>query len=246
MGLKEILDAQRAKEAQAKQPMKGGDVDTSRGNTQAGIHTTTRQDNPVPQVASPTPAPAAGAFKPKIGMKLGPKPPGEKKDEKVTIPAPRPEAQAQNKGNQQDTKSVVLPNVQTGNGVDKGIRNDAGGTKSAEVTPAVSIPEVAGELPEGVIELKKNIAFLSANIEQKELVGQVVRTILVQLRRNPQFSTHMVDTDFDVITRGFRRSAVIAARKKTEKREATAAKKKDKSEFSDFMDSSNFSMDLDD
>jgi len=236
MGLKEILDAQRAKEAQAKQPMKGGDVDTSRGNTQAGIHTTTRQDNPVPQVASPTPAPAAGAFK--IGIRKS----MEKKDEKVaTAPqAPPTPAQTPSVG---PIKSVVLPNISGGNGASDGLRKDAHTNGPSAV---ISIPETPGELPEGVIELKKNIAFLSANIEQKELVGQVVRTILVQLRRNPQFSTHMVDTDFDVITRGFRRSAVIAARKKTEKREATAAKKKDKSEFSDFMETSNFSMDLDD
>ena len=77
-------------------------------------------------------------------------------------------------------------------------------------------------------ELKQNLDFLANNIEQKDLVGQVVRTIGQQLAANPQFDTLLKKADFNLIVRGFRRAYNVAARKKVEGGEKRNSKDKDK------------------
>lgn len=96
-------------------------------------------------------------------------------------------------------------------------------------------PEIAATFETGLAELRKNLDFLSANMEQKDLVGQVVRTIMIQLTKNPTFSSKMSDTDYDTLTRGFRRAHNVAKRKAEEKKTVKAGKKREVNEFADFM-----------
>lgn len=68
-------------------------------------------------------------------------------------------------------------------------------------------------------ELKRNLEYLANNITQKELVGQIIRTIAIQLRQNPQLTPFMTDADVDLVVRGIRAAYEIAARKRAEKSE---------------------------
>jgi hypothetical protein len=74
-------------------------------------------------------------------------------------------------------------------------------------------------------ELRKNLDFLAANIEQQELVRQIVATIAIQLRQNPALKEYMKDADVDLVVRGLRRSYNVAKRAKTEKAELKTKKK---------------------
>lgn len=79
--------------------------------------------------------------------------------------------------------------------------------------------------------LKGHLIFLAENIEQKELVAQVVRTIAVQLQQTPELVPLMSNADVDLVVRGLRRSYSIAARKKSENKDARAKKTVDTSEL---------------
>lgn len=79
--------------------------------------------------------------------------------------------------------------------------------------------------------LRANLKYLADNIEQKELVGQIVRTIAVQLKQNPELTPLMTDGDVDLMVRGLRRSFAIVARKKSEDREKKAGKDKGTNEL---------------
>lgn len=70
-----------------------------------------------------------------------------------------------------------------------------------------------------VESLRKNLEYLALNIEQKELVGNVVRTIAMQLRSQPELIPYMKEADVDLVVRGLRRSYNVAVRVKTEKAE---------------------------
>lgn len=70
-----------------------------------------------------------------------------------------------------------------------------------------------------VESLRKNLEYLALNIEQKELVGNVVRTIAMQLRSQPELIPYMKEADVDLVVRGLRRSYNVAVRAKTEKAE---------------------------
>lgn len=108
----------------------------------------------------------------------------------------------------------------------------------------VQLTEAPKDLTDaGVAELRRNLEYLAQNIDQREIVGQVVRTIAVQLAENPQFSTSMVNADFDLLVRGLRASHKVAAYKKTEKTTTRAKAKVDVDEFSNFMKDSGFSLD---
>lgn len=72
--------------------------------------------------------------------------------------------------------------------------------------------------------LRRNLEYLANNIEQVELVGQIVRTIAVQLRQNPALSSYMKDEDVNLVVRGLRRSYNIAMRRRVEKVEKKSNK----------------------
>lgn len=79
--------------------------------------------------------------------------------------------------------------------------------------------------------LKGHLIFLANNIEQKDLVAQVVRTIAVQLQNSPELVGQMSNADVDLVVRGLRRSYAVAARKKQENKEAKIKKGTDTSEL---------------
>lgn len=92
--------------------------------------------------------------------------------------------------------------------------------------PIMSITQVGipDDLKIDVEALRKNLNYLAANIEQKELIGQVVRTIAVQLRSNPRICTFMQNTDYDLIVRGLRRAFNVRAYAKQQKKDEKVKK----------------------
>jgi hypothetical protein len=81
------------------------------------------------------------------------------------------------------------------------------------------------------IELKRNLEYLANNIEQKELVGQIVRTIALQLKQSPELTPYMTDANVDLVVRGLRRSYSIVARKKSEAAEKRKSGSKNNDEL---------------
>lgn len=106
-------------------------------------------------------------------------------------------------------------------------------TKTPEIT--IEAPIVPAGPSADIAQLRANLDYLAANIDQRELVGQVVRTIAVQLKSNPVLGEGMVDADFDLLIRGLRKCYIVAARNKSEKRVAKAAKSADADEIGDMM-----------
>lgn len=74
-------------------------------------------------------------------------------------------------------------------------------------------------------ELKRNLAYLANNIENKDLVADVVRTIAVQIKNYPELFPHMTRGDVNLMVRGLRMAYQIAAMKKQEKK--SSVKKND-------------------
>lgn len=79
--------------------------------------------------------------------------------------------------------------------------------------------------------LRGHLSFLAANITQKELVAQVVRTIAVQLQKTPELVGKMSEADVDLVVRGLRYAYSIAARKKAEIKETKSKNKADTSDL---------------
>lgn len=103
----------------------------------------------------------------------------------------------------------------TGNGDIKNI-NGAGTVNSNSASQAAD----AQKTNDGQIDvesLRNDLTYLANNIEQREIVGQVVRKIAQQLRQTPELTPYMTDADMDLMVRGLRSAYSIAARKKTEK-----------------------------
>lgn len=94
--------------------------------------------------------------------------------------------------------------------------------KIEETTPTktneTNTPQPNGKID--TTELRRNLEYLANHIEQKELVGQIVRTIAVQLKQSPELTPYMSDADVDLVVRGLRRAYAIVARKKSEARDA--------------------------
>ena len=89
------------------------------------------------------------------------------------------------------------------------------------------------DLPHNTVEdLRQNLAFLAANIENKDLVKQAVRTVAGMLAANPQFSTQMPmqRSDFNLLVKGVRRSYEMAARKKAQRQETRQKSEADQDE----------------
>lgn len=74
-------------------------------------------------------------------------------------------------------------------------------------------------------ELKRNLAYLANNIENKDLVADVIRTIAVQIKNYPELFPHMTRGDVNLMVRGLRMAYQTAAMKKQEKK--SSVKKND-------------------
>lgn len=82
-----------------------------------------------------------------------------------------------------------------------------------------------------IAALKTHLTFLENNIEQKEIVAQVVRTIAIQLQNSPELVKGMSNAEVDTVVRGLRSAYNIAARKKSENKEAKQKKGADTSDL---------------
>lgn len=102
--------------------------------------------------------------------------------------------------------------------------------KPAAILPVT--PPDPGITDEVLLEVKKNIKFVSEHIGDKELVQQVTRKILEQIRKNPHFRSALMPTEINMIVAAIRRSFSVAAMKKIEGKE----KKKKRSDAVDAID----------
>lgn len=84
---------------------------------------------------------------------------------------------------------------------------------------------------ESLDTLRKSLAYLADNIEYPEVVASTVRTLGQQLKEKPELAAFMLNGEFDLLVRGFRRAYQTASRQKTEQREKKASKVKGASEF---------------
>lgn len=129
------------------------------------------------------------------------------------------------------------------------IPNDMGKQLEAYEQVVKALPSLTSTLPtEGPVadleKMRANLKYLAENIEQKDLVGQVIRTIAVQLKSNPAIGDGMVDSDFDLIVRGLRKAYMVAARKKTETRGKAIAKTKEVDEISAMFKDAGINLDF--
>jgi hypothetical protein len=81
-------------------------------------------------------------------------------------------------------------------------------------------------------ELKSNLKYLAENIENRELVAQVVRTIALQLKNNRELTPHMANSDVNLMVRGLKAAYATAAFKKQEKSEKRTKTQKGADELS--------------
>lgn len=79
--------------------------------------------------------------------------------------------------------------------------------------------------------LRKNLAFLAANMEEKEVLGQVLRTTVRQIQQHPELSAIMIDNDYDLIVAAARRTTKYVQRKKEEGTEKRGKKAQEKEEL---------------
>jgi hypothetical protein len=112
--------------------------------------------------------------------------------------------------------SEVQPSQSGGQNNNSASSNSGAETSASQTADAQKTNDGAID----VEELRRNLDYLANNIEQKELVGQVVRTIATQLHKNTSLQKFMRDSDVDLVVRAVRSSYQIAARKKTEKAES--------------------------
>jgi hypothetical protein len=129
-----------------------------------------------------------------------------------------------------NSSSVVANKEETKTHEETGVKSQ--GENGAEKSASQSAD--AQKINDGIIgleELRHNLTYLANNIEQKELVGQIVRTIAQQLANSPELTPYMTNADVNLMVRGLRRGYQIAARKKAEQKEARASKTKDTSEL---------------
>lgn len=91
--------------------------------------------------------------------------------------------------------------------------------------------------------LKKNLAFLAANLDEPQIVGQILRTTVRQIQAAPELSAIMIDSDFDLIVLGARKAGRYVQRKKEEKSDARTKKQSQKAELEAFLKDSGIDLD---
>jgi hypothetical protein len=131
---------------------------------------------------------------------------------------------------------------------EKPVTSSPSGATNGQAVPALSQPpQGTGTLPvqqqglpatfteDETETLKKNLAFLAANLDEKEIIGQVLRTTVKQIQEHPELNAVLIDSDFDLIVAAARRSMKFAVRKKEEKSDKRTAKKQGADELAAFL-----------
>ena len=206
LSLRELLDKQRAdREAKEKG---GGAVESVPGNI--ATSTRTGHDVAVPQAASPSPAPAA------------PTPPPPKRSMFSSLSgAPANVTQTETPSPQTQVAAEAKPP----NGQSHVVHGAGSGNSPS--SPTLSADETEN--------LRRNLAFLAANLDEKEIIGQVLRTTVRQIQQHPELNAIMIDSDFDLIVQAARRSMKFTARKKEDKADVKATKKSKKDELDSWL-----------
>ena len=95
-----------------------------------------------------------------------------------------------------------------------------------------------------IAELKSNLEYLAANIENGPLVKDIVRTIATQVAQHPEIAKHMTRGEVNLMVRGLRSSYQVAAMNKQEKVDKKKKTDKGVDEIAQFMKDSGFSFKL--
>lgn len=163
-------------------------------------------------VASPTPAPAPQPSPP-------PTPPKRSMFSSLAgVPANVTQSQTPNSAPQVATETPVPRAAET-----------TGTTNGAQSSPGPALTDDETE------NLRRNLAFLAANLDEKEVIGQVLRTTVRQIQQHPELNAIMIDSDFDLIVQAARRSMKFTARKKEDKANVKATKASKKQELDDWL-----------
>lgn len=83
--------------------------------------------------------------------------------------------------------------------------------------------------------LRRNLAFLAANMDEEKVIGQVLRSTVKQIQEHPELNAIMIDSDFDLIVAAARRSMKFAVRKKEDRAEGRGKKKAQADELAAFL-----------
>jgi hypothetical protein len=83
--------------------------------------------------------------------------------------------------------------------------------------------------------LRRNLAFLAANLDEEKVIGQVLRSTVKQIQEHPELNAVMVDSDFDLIVAAARRSMKFAVRKKEDRADGRGKKKAQADELAAFL-----------
>lgn len=219
--LRELLEKQRA-EREAKE--KGGDA-LAGYNTVSPTHTA-----PQP-VVSPTPTPAVSSPKRSLFSNLS-----GAKNENQSTQTLGPQAANGTAGKQATPEAVASNSTANHN-----TASPTNITTSAGLAPAPIGPTLTADETEN---LRKNLAFLAANMDEREILGQVLRTTVDQIRQHPELAAIMIDSDYDLIVAAARKSMKYAVRKKEEKVDKRTAKKDQTAELKEFLKDSGISLDF--
>lgn len=117
---------------------------------------------------------------------------------------------------------------------------EATGTTNGAQNPSSPGPALTDDETEN---LRRNLAFLAANLDEKEVIGQVLRTTVRQIQQHPELNAIMIDSDFDLIVQAARRSMKFTARKKEDKANVKATKASKKQELDDWLKDQGISLD---
>lgn len=208
--LRELLDKQRA-EREARE--KGGDA----------LARTVTTIEPVVQVASPTPALAPQPPKPKLGL-FGSLSGGGN----ATQSSPQTNTQAQI-GMQTAPGNQSGAQANSANGAQNHL--NAGNSQGTQISP-VPTPTFTVDETE---QLRQNLAFLAANLDEAAILPQVLRTTVNQIRQHPELNAVLVNDDFDLIIAAAKRSTKYAQRKKEDKTETRGKRQNAKVELDQFL-----------
>lgn len=77
-----------------------------------------------------------------------------------------------------------------------------------------------------VEELRNNLKYLADNIENKDLVPNIIRTIGLQLKNSPEITPYMTHADVNLVVRGARSAYQLAAMAKQNKEDGKKGKSK--------------------
>lgn len=124
------------------------------------------------------------------------------------------------------------------------VQRTTGASEAANGTATASASLPGPALTDDETEnLRRNLAFLAANLDEKEVIGQVLRTTVRQIQQHPELNAIMIDSDFDLIVQAARRSMKFTARKKEDKANVKASKADKKAELDKWLKDSGIDID---